>query len=171
MRSFVLAFVLVLALFNISETCAQNTLGGHIGFVKPIVEFAGGATNTLIDKAVIGFPMGVTIKPGGDFSYDLEIVPFAAYTSINRVGTVATYNLLIHPGVVYNAGFATLGLRGAWESSGVVGFTPLINKGLFALGDKATVFGELWLPVRFAANTDGSARTIVGIALHFGVGF
>jgi hypothetical protein len=39
-----------------------DRLGGHIGFVLPLVTHAGGQTTTLDENFGIGFPVGITVK-------------------------------------------------------------------------------------------------------------
>src|SRR5262245_42328401 len=53
----------------------QTTVGGHVGFVLPLVTHAGGETTNLVDNFSIGFPLGVTFKRAGRMAYDLELVP------------------------------------------------------------------------------------------------
>ena len=53
-----------------------DRLGGHIGFVLPLVTHAGGQTTTLDENFGIGFPVGITVKSSGRTSFDLEFVPF-----------------------------------------------------------------------------------------------
>jgi hypothetical protein len=161
-----LTAVAFITLGSFSATFAQNTLGGHFGVVSPIAVFSGGST-TLIGSTPLGFPTGISIKPGGDFIFDLELVPFVEFVRAGNVSRVNT-DLLFHPGIVYTGagGGVGIGLRGAVELSGAVGFTALVNKGLFALGDNSKVFAELVLPVRF-----NGANSLVAVALHIGVGF
>jgi hypothetical protein len=66
--------VLVAASLAISAQ-AQEYVGGHIGFVLPLVTHAGGQTSTISDNFTIGFPTGVTVKGTGRLAYDLELVP------------------------------------------------------------------------------------------------
>ena len=42
-----------------------DRLGGHIGFVLPLVTHAGGQTTTLDENFGIGFPVGITVKSSG----------------------------------------------------------------------------------------------------------
>ena len=52
------------------------TLGGHIGFVLPMVTHSGGqTTNDLTDAFAVGFPVGITVKGTGRLAFDLEFVP------------------------------------------------------------------------------------------------
>jgi len=153
----------------------QNTVGAHVGVLTPLATFSQFGTSTIGADFVIGFPLGISIKPGGDYWYDLEIVPFVDYPRIpgRTQSTIAT-TLLVHPGLFHNAGAVALGLRGAVElgpgiGTSSVGFTPLVNKS-FPLTGTSTVFVELMLPVRFVKTPLGEDRTLIAIALHVGVG-
>ena len=53
---------------------AQTTLGGHIGFVLPLVTRIGGQTTTLGDSFSIGFPVGLTAKGSGRMAFDLAFL-------------------------------------------------------------------------------------------------
>jgi len=70
---------------------AQTTMGGHIGFVLPLVTHAGGQTTNIADNFSIGFPLGVTFKGSGRMAYDLELVP--GVQDSPRLTT-----LTVHPG-------------------------------------------------------------------------
>src|ERR1700736_1576527 len=74
------------------------TLGGHIGFVLPLVTRAGGQTTSLADQPAVGFPVGITVKGSGRTAFDLELVP-----QINTTGTRIT-TLTVHPGLIYSLG-------------------------------------------------------------------
>src|SRR5260370_19797276 len=75
------------------------TMGGHIGFVLPLVTHSGGQTiNNLADQFSIGFPVGVTFKGSGRMAFDMELVPF-----INTAPPRQT-TLTVHPGLVWNLG-------------------------------------------------------------------
>jgi hypothetical protein len=75
------------------------TLGGHIGFVLPMVTHSGGqTTNDLTDAFAVGFPVGVTVKGSGRLAFDLEFVP-QINTQKPRLTT-----LTVHPGLIYGLG-------------------------------------------------------------------
>lgn len=164
------AVVLVVVLLCICASwhtvCAQHKIGSHIGVVMPVYD---SGTASLPFGQVLGFPLGISIKPNSLFTYDLEIIPFASYPRIGQV-SVPSFNFWIHPGIIYNAGAVNLGLRGAWEAVGVVGFTPLVNKG-FTINTTTSLFAELMLPVRFGVDSRGRPTSVVGAALHVGIGF
>ena len=146
---------------------AQTTLGGHIGFVLPLVTHAGGTTTNIADHFSIGFPLGVTFKGKGRMAYDLELVPGVQ-------GTPRQTNLTVHPGFVWDVGHDFgVGLRAAFDvNSPQWGFTPLVNHSWPITNSffKA-YFVEAVLPVRFSRPTNGRSTTPVTFGLHFGLGF
>src|SRR5260370_12500992 len=76
-----------------------TTVGGHIGFVLPLVTHSGGQTiDVPANQFAIGFPVGITVKGSGRTAFDLELVP-QINTSQKRVTT-----LTVHPGLVWNLG-------------------------------------------------------------------
>jgi hypothetical protein len=71
------------------------TLGGHIGFVLPMVTHSGGqTTNDLTDAFAVGFRVGITVKGIGRLAFDLEFVP-QINTQKPRLTT-----LTVHPGLI-----------------------------------------------------------------------
>jgi hypothetical protein len=165
-----LALLGVALVSTVAPAKAQTQVGGHIGFVLPLVTSAGGQTTSLADQFSIGFPVGITIKGGGRTAFDLELVP-AIHTARPRETT-----LTVHPGLVWNLGngFAA-GMRAAFDvNSASWGFTPLVNKswpiksgeGLFK-----AYFVEAVLPVRFSRPVGGPMTDPVTFGLHFGLGF
>jgi len=147
---------------------AQNTIGGHFGFVQPIITIQDGETSNGFDPYAIGFPMGVTIRKSEKFAFDIELVPFISSNKNIAGDNVSAVNeLLIHPGLLWGIGNKlTFGNRLAYETrSGRYGITPLLNRG-FLIG-KTNFFAELVLPVRVGNDQEISFTA----ALHFGVGF
>jgi hypothetical protein len=148
------------------------TLGGHIGFLLPMVTHSGGqTTNDLTDAFAVGFPVGITVKGSGRLAFDLEFVP-----QINTQKPRQT-TLTVHPGLIYGLGHGfAVGGRLAFEVNNPTwGFTPLINKsfpikhrngGLFK-----AYFVEADLPVRFSRPVGAPPTNAVTFAMHFGVAF
>jgi hypothetical protein len=145
------------------------TLGGHIGFVLPLVTDSSGKVTNLADAPAVGFPVGITIKGSGRLAFDLEFVP-----QINTTGTRQT-TLTVHPGLIYGLGHGwAVGGRLAFNVNDPTwGFTPLVNKswpiknhGLFK-----AYFVEADLPVRFSRPVKAPATDAVTFAAHFGVAF
>jgi hypothetical protein len=148
-----------------------TTVGGHIGFVLPLVTHSGGQTiDVPANQFAIGFPVGITVKGSGRTAFDLELVP-QINTSQKRVTT-----LTVHPGLVWNLGhgFGAGGRLAFDVNDPSWGFTPLVNHswpiknrhGLFK-----AYFVEADLPVRFSRPTNAPATNAVTFATHFGVSF
>jgi hypothetical protein len=166
-RRLVIAAVAVITLFGplVTAAPAQDTLGGHIGIVLPLVTRAEGTTTTIADDFVIGFPMGITVRRSQTFAFDLEIVPGIQNDPLN-------VNLTVHPGVVWGIGDGWgAGVRFAYDvNQPSWGFTPILNHGLLSVGRGASLFGELVLPIRFQDRGNG-VITAFGVGVHIGVGF
>jgi hypothetical protein len=145
------------------------TLGGHIGFVLPLVTDSSGNVTSLADAPSVGFPMGITVKGGGRTAFDLEFIP-----QYNATGPRLT-TLTVHPGVLW--GFRdtwAAGIRAAFViNQPTVGFTPLLHKN-FPIKNHGLLkayFVEADLPVRFNRPTNAPATNAVTFAMHFGVAF
>jgi hypothetical protein len=156
-----------------TQTQAQKdpTLGGHIGFVLPLVTNASGNVTSLADAPAVGFPVGITVKGTGRLAFDLEFVP-----QYNSTGTRQT-SLTVHPGLIYGLGHGwAAGLRAAFVvDQSTVGFTPLVNKS-FPIkhrngGLLKAYFVEADLPVRFSRPVNAPPTNAVTFAMHFGVAF
>jgi hypothetical protein len=146
------------------------TLGGHIGFVLPLVTRSGGQTTSLGDQPAVGFPVGITVKGSGRTAFDLEFVP-----QYNATGQRLT-TLTIHPGLIYSLGHGyAVGLRAAFVvDNPTVGFTPLVNKSWPIKHNNSlfkAYFVEADLPVRFSRPVGAPATNAVTFAMHFGVAF
>jgi hypothetical protein len=147
------------------------TLGGHIGFVLPLVTHSGGQTTSLGDAPAVGFPIGITVKGTDHLAFDFEFVP-----QYNSTGTRQT-SLTVHPGLIYGLGHGWgAGLRAAFVvDQSTVGFTPLVNKS-FPIkhrngGLLKAYFVEADLPVRFSRPVNAPPTNAVTFAMHFGVAF
>jgi hypothetical protein len=146
------------------------TVGGHIGFVLPLVTHSGGQTTSLGDQPAVGFPVGITIKGSGRTAFDLEFVP-----QYNATGQRLT-TLTVHPGLIYSLGHGyAVGLRAAFVvDNPTVGFTPLVNKSWPIKHNNSlfkAYFVEADLPVRFSRPVGAPATNAVTFAMHFGVAF
>jgi hypothetical protein len=146
------------------------TLGGHIGFVLPLVTDSSGNVTSLADAPAVGFPMGITVKGGGRTAFDLEFVP-----QYNATGPRLT-TLTVHPGVLWGfRGTWAAGIRAAFViNQPTVGFTPLLHKN-FPIKDQhgllKAYFVEADLPVRFNRPVNAPSTNAVTFAMHFGVAF
>lgn len=157
---------LLLTSFTASPANAQNRVGGHFGFVLPLIDHFDGNTTDITDDFVVGFPMGITVRTSDRLAFDLELVPIVQ-------DEPTSVNLVVHPGILY--GFApsyTAGLRMAFETDGEAwGFTPLIAKGFPLPGTNASYFIELDFPIRVKEDPTGSNDVSYGLAFHAGIGF
>jgi hypothetical protein len=163
------ATAVMFALIAVPQANAQDTIGGHVGFVLPLVTHAGGDTTTIADNFAIGFPMGITFKGKGRMSLDMEFVP-----SIQN--DPREVSLLVHPGLIWSVGRGySVGMRAAFDvNSSQFGFTPLVNKS-WPIGDQSgffkSYFAEAVLPVRFNRPPIGPDTNPVTFGVHFGLGF
>ena len=151
---------------SVVPASAQNRVGGHMGFVLPLVTRADGSTTNIGDDFVIGFPVGVTVRKSDRFAFDLELVPTVQNDPLH-------VSLTVHPGVVGGLGNGWgAGVRLAFDvNEPQWGFTPILNHGLTTVGRDATVFGELVVPVRFRSNRPNDTTASIGIGVHLGIGF
>jgi hypothetical protein len=67
------------------------TLGGHIGFVLPLVTHSGGQTTSLADAPAVAFPVGITVRGSGGTAFDLEFVPQYKATG-SRLAPLASHS-------------------------------------------------------------------------------
>jgi hypothetical protein len=166
-RIWVVVGLLLISSVPTAEAQTNLGVGGHIGFVLPLVTHAAGTTTNIADHFSIGFPLGVTFKGRGRMAYDLELVPGVQ-------GTPRLTNLTVHPGLVWDVGHNFgAGIRAAFDvNSPQWGFTPLVNHSWPIENNffKA-YFAEAVLPIRFNRPTNGPATTPVTFGLHFGLGF
>jgi hypothetical protein len=163
----ILSVAPIISLGGGSVAHAQDSIGGHIGFVLPLVTHAGGDTTNIGDNFSIGFPVGITVKGNGKMAFDLEFVP-SIQDSPRHVA------LTVHPGLLRSIGHNfTVGTRLAFDvNSSQFGFTPLLNKSWpIEGGFLKAYFVEADLPVRFDRPAGGPSTNPVTFALHFGVGF
>jgi hypothetical protein len=139
-------------------------IGGHVGFVIPLVSHSGGQTTTVADNFVIGFPTGFGLKKFGRAAIDMEVVPVLQNQPRHM-------SLELHPGVVFGVSpNVAAGIRAAFDVEGEAwGFTPLVNRTLY-VAETHSVFGEVVVPVRFHDAPNGS-RSSVGLGVHIGIGF
>lgn len=163
------AAVMMPLLFGVVPAAQAQAIGGHIGFVLPIVTDTNGQTTTLADGFSIGFPVGITVKGKGRFAFDMEFVPQIQDSPRN-------VTLTFHPGGLWSIGHGfAVGMRVAFDvNSSQFGFTPLLHKS-WPIGKEdgffKAYFVEADLPVRFNRPPGGLATNPVTFAMHFGLGF
>lgn len=139
-------------------------LGGHVGFVVPIVGRGNGVTTNVGDRFVFGFPVGLTLKTKKNIAIDFEFIP--------TFNTGRDFVLTIHPGIIY--GFAkkyAVGVRAAYDAGNAsYGFTPLISRG-FKINEKVGFFIEADFPVRSNYNPYRDRFGSIAFAAHAGFAF
>ena len=142
----------------------QVKLGGHVGFVVPIVARGGGVTTNVGDRFVFGFPVGLTIKTKKHVAVDFEFIP--------TFNTGRDFVLTIHPGIIY--GFAkkyAVGVRAAYDAgAGSFGFTPLVSRG-FKINEKVGWFIEADFPIRSNYRAYQNRFGSIAFAAHTGIAF
>lgn len=166
---FGISAILILSIGAVRPAKAQDSLGGHIGFVLPLVTRAGGETTNISDHFSMGFPVGITVKTATPWAFDLELVPSISNSPRQVTAT-------IHPGILRALGKGyTVGMRVAFDvNSSQFGFTPLLNKSWPIKSEGSffkAYFVEADLPVRFNRPAMGPATDPVTFAMHFGLGF
>ena len=156
-----LCAVVAVGLLSPTAADAQDQLGGHFGFVLPLVTRSGSETTSIGDQFKIGFPIGITVKTSDKLAFDVELVPV-----IQR--TPYTVTLTVHPGVLYALpNDFTAGIRMAFDvgQGPSWGFTPLLRRTFGKLGT-SPVFGELVVPIRFLDQNNS-----IGVGIHLGIAF
>lgn len=146
---------------------AENQLGGHFGFVLPLVTRTGDETTSISDDFAIGFPMGITVKKNDKVAFDLELVPAIQNDPLKA-------NLTVHPGVVWSLPHRFgVGVRLAFDiNQSSWGFTPLVNRS-YALSSGTAFFWEFVLPIRIQSDPKKPRENTgsVTFGIHLGVGF
>ncbi len=140
--------------------------GGHVGILIPIVSRGNGATTTIAENFIIGFPFALTVRTNSPAAFDFEFVP------IINTPSNQDFRFLVHPGIIYSfkKKYAA-GVRAAYEfGTGSYGFTPIVNRS-FKLSGKTNYFIEADFPVRRERRPNRSRFTSVGFAVHSGINF
>ncbi len=139
-------------------------LGGHVGFVVPIVARGGGVTTNVGERFVFGFPVGLTVKTEKNLAVDFEFIP--------TFNTGSDFVLTIHPGIIY--GFKkkyAVGVRAAYDAgAGSYGFTPLVSRG-FKVNEKVGFFVEADFPIRSNYRAYRDRFGSIAFAMHAGFAF
>ena len=139
---------------------AAPRVGGHFNLAIPVVTFRPDTTKSIGNEYTkVGLAPGVTYKLDDAWGFDLE---FVAY---NNFKTGGTSSLVVDPGVIYNFGAFTGGLRLAVDvlQNQNWGVIPIVVK-TFPLG-LVSLLLELDVPVFVRANgTDVSIQPQIGVA-------
>lgn len=137
---------------------------GYVGLVHPLYTWSSEGNHANFDDYyVVGNPWGINIWKSKKVGISLEFTPFIR--TDNKTSKLS--NFLFHPGVLYRLGHDfTFIFRGAYETSGRYGFTPIINK-VYWRGRDTNLFAAVLLPTRFGNNLAPSLT----VAFQFGLGF
>ena len=166
--SFLAALLLPAALvvaFAPAGALAQGTrVGGHIGLATPLITMTSDEDTDISETFVLVAPFGVTVKLSDRVAIDFETLV------VNPIDPRGNTRLVVAPGAIYNAGPFALGLRvaSAIGAPANVGAIPLINRGLFPVGD-GTWFVEAAFPVFLHSDPDPDVT--FDVVLHTGIAF
>lgn len=150
---------------------AQNTIPqsypkvtGYVGILHPIATFSSAGTDTNFgNHYVVGMPTGINIWKNSRIGFSAEFVPTIRVE--NGIGKMS--NFLFHPGILValGKGFTFAG-RGAFETSGRFGITPVINKTI-TKSKNCSYFAAVPFPLRFGNDKPSS----LGVGFQFGIAF
>lgn len=167
------AFASLSLLFTSSVAAAQETaptsprLGGHLGFAVPILTIADPVTVIGHDFVTVGLTPGVTVKLADKWSVDFE---FIVLNELKATPSATRY--VVDPGVVYNAGPVSAGLRVASIVGAPtnIGLVPIVVLPVAKLGDKLTYYVEGDVPMFLRDNGRAIAPSI-GFQFQSGFAF
>lgn len=160
-----LAIVLMVATAPAGALAQGRTVGGHIGVATPLVTLTSDDNTDISDTFTLVAPVGVTVKLSDALAVDFET---QVHTPLKPEGGTST--LVVAPGVVYNLGPFAAGLRvaSAIGKPANVGLIPLINRGLFKVGE-GTWFVEAAFPTFLHRDPDPDVT--FDVVIHTGIGF
>lgn len=146
-------------------------IGGHVGLAIPLVFLNSDKTQTIGDKVVLAFPIGIGFKLTDKAAIDFETIVGDQVHPRNGTG------LTVDPGIVVDMGSFVLGGRLGFDINAPTNFKliPLIHKAVANVGAGANWFVEAAFPVTFSFTTDalGNDKTTaeLDIVFHTGIGF
>ena len=142
-------------------------VGGHVGFAVPIVTIADPVTAIGADFVSIGLTPGITVKLNERWSIDFE---FIAMNELKNTPSATTW--IVDPGVIYNAGPFSAGLRVATQVGAPtnIGLVPILVLPVAKLSEKLTYYVEGDLPM-FLRDTGREMQPSVGFQLQSGIAF
>ncbi|RKG72196.1 hypothetical protein, partial [Corallococcus terminator] len=150
-------------------------IGGHWGLAVPLVSFTDeDTTGIFADFIQVGIAPGITVKLNEKWAVDFEFIAFSRWQfSDNGTPARASTSIVVDPGVVYDFGSFSGGLRTAVQvGEGVpfnLGLVPIINKG-FPITERLKWFVELDLPF-FFTGTPGDGGVSFTPLVQTGIAF
>jgi hypothetical protein len=150
-----------------SEATTYPRVGGHLGFALPVFTIGDPVTVIGRDFVALGLTPGLTVKLSEKWAVDFE---FVAMNELKNTPAATQY--IVDPGVVYDAGVVSPGLRiatvvGAPSSIGLV---PIIVVPVAKLGDKVTYYVEGDVPM-FLRDAGHEVRPSIGFQFQSGFAF
>jgi len=143
-------------------------VGGHLGFALPIFTLAKNSTIIGGDFVNIGLTPGITVTLDDHWSVDFEFVAYIPLKDLPQgVGIV------VDPGVLYNFGDFTAGLRVATKVTEAtnIGLIPIFVLPLKnLLSGPFTPFVEADVPIFFQDNRQPGGPGVASIGLQFQAG-
>lgn len=136
----------------------------YIGIAHPLYTFsADSVKQNFRDYYGFAVPVGINILKSPKVGFSFEVVSFVR---TENKDTKISY-ILFHPGVLYRLGKGyTFAGRLAFETSGRLGFTPIISKVLLKKKDYQ-LFGSFVLPFRFGNEHAATLSTVLLIGISF----
>ena len=139
-------------------------VGGHYNLAVPLVTYGPSSTKTIGDEYTkVGLAPGVTFKLDDRWGFDFEFVAYNNF--MNKPGHKGLSSLVVDPGVIYNFGPFTGGLRLAVDvvQTQNWGAIPIVVKTI-PLG-LVSLLLELDVPIFVRSNgTDVSIQPQIGVA-------
>ena len=152
----------VVMLWTPQAAAQDRSVGGHVGFALPVVSRSQGDTTS---EFAISVPIGIVFRKNTGLPIDVAAVPtLNPHSKIDVAMSVNTAHGLGR-GLSATIG-AIVNLRDP-----VWGFAPGLDKVLAKLGSGRVLVGDLFVPVLFHRETDGTWYTSVGLGVHVGVAF
>lgn len=161
------SLLLLVGIFWFTDSQAQNNFirtSGFFGIIHPLVTLS--SLETVVnfrDNYVVGFAFGANFWKTNKTAFSIEMIPLIK----SENGTSKMYNVLFHPGLVFDVGNGfRISARAAFETAGRYGFTPVFTKTIYKAKSNSyyIAFG---LPARFGNDKPGS----IGTAIQFGTAF
>jgi hypothetical protein len=166
MRLLIFLF-LVVSIFYVSNSQAQTNftkITGFFGIIHPLVSVS--SLETVVnfrDNYTVGFAFGANFWKTNKTAFSIEMIPFIK----SENGTSKMYNVLFHPGLVFDVGNGfKISARAAFETAGRYGFTPVFTKTIYTRKSNS-YYISFGLPARFGNDKPGS----IGTALQIGTAF
>jgi hypothetical protein len=146
-------------------------IGGHVGIALPLVFLNSDNSQSIGDKVVLAFPIGIGFKITDKAAIDFETIVG------NQVHPRGGVGFTVDPGIIYDTGPFLIGGRLGFDVGAPTNFKliPLIHKAIANIGAGANWFVEGAFPVTFTftSNATGNDKTTVelDIVFHTGIGF